>query len=163
MKFQSISKGLLLGLALLLATSAFAAANKGSMQLLDPVTVSGKQLPAGDYSVQWDGSGPNVEVNILKGKKVVATTPARLIDLNQKPDRDAAVVRNNDDGSRSLAEIHFGGKKYGWQLATNPPAWTVAAAASRSAADLARETGSLRLPFCSRNHQSRLPCSTLFR
>jgi hypothetical protein len=67
MKFQSISKSLLVGLALLLATSAFAAAaNKGSMQLLDPVTVSGKQLPAGDYSVQWDGSGPNVEVNIMK-------------------------------------------------------------------------------------------------
>jgi len=103
----------------MLATSAFAAAaNKGSMQLLDPVTVSGKQLPAGEYSVQWDGSGPNVEVNIMKGKKVVATTPARLIDLSQKPARDAAVVKNNDDGSRSLAEIHFGGKAYGLAIGT---------------------------------------------
>jgi hypothetical protein len=113
MKFQSVSKSLLLGLALLLATSAFAAGNKGSMQLLGPVNVSGKQLPAGDYSVKWDGNGPNVEVNILKGNKVVATTPARLIDLSAKPERDAAVVKNNDDGSRSLAEIHFGGKTYG--------------------------------------------------
>jgi hypothetical protein len=113
MKFGNVSKGLLLGLALLLATSVFAASNKGSMQLLDPVTVSGKQLPAGDYSVKWDGSGPNVELNILKGNKVVATTPARLIDLNQKANNDAAVVKSNDDGSRSLAEIHFGGKKYG--------------------------------------------------
>ena len=119
MKLQSISKSLLVGLALLLATTAFAAtANKGSMQLLDPVTVSGKQLPAGEYSVQWDGSGPNVEVNIMKGKKVVATTPARLIDLSQKPARDAAVVRTNDDGSRSLAEIHFGGKAYGLAIGT---------------------------------------------
>jgi hypothetical protein len=113
MKFQNISKSLLLGLALLLATSAFAASNKGSMQLLDPVNVSGKQLPAGEYSVKWDGSGPNVEVNIMKGNKVVATTPARLIDLSAKPTRDSAVVKNNDDGSRSLAEIHFGGKTYG--------------------------------------------------
>ncbi len=113
MKFQNISKSLLLGLALLLATSAFAASNKGSMQLLDPVNVSGKQLPAGEYSVKWDGSGPNVEVNIMKGNKVVATTPARLIDLSAKPERDSAVVKNNDDGSRSLAEIHFGGKTYG--------------------------------------------------
>jgi hypothetical protein len=112
MKFANVSKGLLLGLAVLLATSALAAANKGSVQLLDPVTVSGKQLPAGDYSVKWDGNGPNVELNILKGNKVVATTPARLIDLSQKTDRDAAVVKSNDDGSRSLAEIHFGGKKY---------------------------------------------------
>ena len=113
MKFQNVSKSLLLGLALLLATSAFAAGNKGSMQLLGPVNVSGKQLPAGDYSVKWDGNGPNVEVNILKGNKVVATTPARLIDLSAKPERDAAVLRNNEDGSRSLAEIHFGGKTYG--------------------------------------------------
>jgi hypothetical protein len=118
MKFQNISKSLLVGLALLLATSAFAAANKGSMQLLDPVNVSGKQLPAGDYSVKWDGSGPNVEVNIMKGNKVVATTPARLIDLTQKPDRDSAVIRNNDDGSKSLAEIHFGGKTYGLAIGT---------------------------------------------
>ena len=112
MKFANFSKGLLLGLALLLATSAFAASNKGSMQLLDPVTVSGKQLPAGDYSVKWDGSGPNVELSILRGSKVVATTPARLIDLNQKTNGDAAVVKKNDDGSKSLSEIRFGGKRY---------------------------------------------------
>jgi hypothetical protein len=112
MKFQSISKSLLLGLALLLATSAFAAANKGSLQISDSVTVSGKQLSAGDYSVKWEGNGPNVELNILQGKKVVATTPARLIDLSQKPDNDAAVVKSNGDGSKSLTEIHFGGKKY---------------------------------------------------
>jgi hypothetical protein len=112
MKFANVSKGLLLGLALLLATSVFAASNKGSMELLNPVTVSGKQLPAGDYSVKWDGSGPNVELNILRGNKVVATTPARLIDLTQTPSSNAAVVKSNDDGSRSLAEIQFGGKKY---------------------------------------------------
>lgn len=112
MKFQSISKSLLLGLALLLATSAFAAANKGSLQLSNPVTVSGKQLSAGDYSVKWDGNGPNVELNILRGNKVVATTPARLIDLSQKQNNDNAVVKNNADGTRSLAEIRFGGKKY---------------------------------------------------
>jgi len=69
-------------------------------------------LPAGDYSVKWDGTGPNVELNILQGSKVVATTPARLIDLSQKPNSDAAIVQRNDDGSKSLTEIHFGGKKY---------------------------------------------------
>ena len=112
MKFENVYKSLLLGLAVLLATSAFAAANQGSMQLQDPVTVSGKQLRAGDYSVKWDGTGPNVELSILKGNKVIATTPARLIDLNEKSNHDAAVVQNNGDGSKSLAEIHFSGKKY---------------------------------------------------
>ena len=112
MKLANVSKGLLLGLAVLLATSAFAASNKGSMELIDPVTISGKQLPAGDYSVKWDGNGPSVELSILRGSKVVATTPARLIDLSKTSSNNAAVVKTNDDGSRSLAEIHFSGKRY---------------------------------------------------
>lgn len=112
MKFANVFKGVLVGLALLLATSAFAASNKGSLQLLDSATVSGKQLPAGEYSVKWDGNGPNVELSILRGNKVVATTPARLIDLSQKPNNDGAIVQRNGDGSSSLTEIRFGGKKY---------------------------------------------------
>ncbi len=115
MKSSQLSKGLLLGLALLLATSAFAA-NKGSLQVSDPVTVSGKQLAPGAYTVEWEGNGPNVELNILQGKKVVATMPARLIDLNRSADGDSAVVRKNDDGSRTLAEIRFDGKKYALAL-----------------------------------------------
>jgi hypothetical protein len=85
---------------------------------MDPVTVSGTQLPAGDYSVKWDGNGPNVEVSFLKGNKVVATTPARLIDLSQKPNNDSAVLTSNSDGSKSLTEIHFGGKKYALAIGT---------------------------------------------
>ena len=105
-----IFKGLLIGLAVLLATSAFAS-NRGSLQLLDAVTVGGAQLAPGDYSLKWDGNGPSVQLSILKGSKVVATTPARLIDLDQKPNGDVAVVKTNGDGSKSLAEIHFYGKK----------------------------------------------------
>ena len=48
MSVSKLSKGLLLGLALLLATSVFAA-NKRTLQVSDPVTVNGKQLAAGDY------------------------------------------------------------------------------------------------------------------
>ena len=111
MKRSTISKSLLLGMALLLATGAFAA-NKGSLQVQDPVTVIGKQLPAGDYQLKWDGKGPNVELSILKGNKVVATVPARLVDMNQSAASDASVIRKNADGSRSLSEIRFSGKKY---------------------------------------------------
>src|SRR5262252_8010816 len=81
MKFAKVTKGLLLGLALLLATSAFAGseANKGSLTTMTDVTINGKVVPAGDYSLNWEGSGPNVQLNILKGKKVVATTAARRV------------------------------------------------------------------------------------
>lgn len=109
MSVSKISKGLLLGVALLLATSGFAA-NKGSMQVSDPVIVNGTQLPAGEYSVKWEGAGPNVEVSIMRGKNVVATVPARVIDLNDSPSRDSVVTLVNDDGHKSLNEIRFAGK-----------------------------------------------------
>jgi len=51
-------------------------------------------------------------LSILKGNKVVATTPARLVDLSQKSNSDSAIVQQNGDGSKTLTEIHFGGKKY---------------------------------------------------
>lgn len=114
MQFSNTSKGLL-GLALLLATSAFAA-NKGSLMVSDPVTVSGKQLSAGEYTVKWEGNGPNVELNFLHGNKVVATTPARLIDLDRSPSGNTAVVKQNGDGSKTLSEIRFAGKKYALAL-----------------------------------------------
>ena len=110
MSVSKISKGLLLGLALLLATSVFAA-NKGTLQVSDSVTVNGKQLAAGDYTVKWEGAGPNVELNILKGKNVVATVPARMVDLERSPDRDSAVTAINSDGRKSLNEIRFSGEK----------------------------------------------------
>ncbi len=116
MKCINISKGLLLGLTLLLATSLFAASNHGSLQTLSDVTVSGKTLPAGEYKLNWEGSGQNVQLNIMKGKKVVATTPATVVDLPQAPNSDAAVVSNNGDGNRELSEIRFGGKKYALQI-----------------------------------------------
>ena len=111
MSVSKISKGLLLGLALLLATSGFAA-NKGSLQVLDPVSVNGKLLAAGDYTVKWDGAGPNVELNILRGKNVVATVPAHMVDLEQSPSRDSVVTTLNAEGRNAVNELRFSGKKY---------------------------------------------------
>jgi hypothetical protein len=112
MKVSKISKGLLLGLALLLATSVFAANNKGSLQLNDPLLVNGKQLAAGEYKLQWEGTGPSVELSILRGKTVVASVPARLVDLDRPAQADLTIVRKNADGAKALSEIRFGGKKY---------------------------------------------------
>jgi hypothetical protein len=101
----------LLGVAMLLAASAFAA-NKGSLEILDPVTVNGKQLSAGSYSVRWEGNGPAVELSIVKSGKVVATSPAKLVEMDHSAGGDSAVVKVNPDGSRALSQIRFGGKKY---------------------------------------------------
>jgi hypothetical protein len=115
MKRSWISNSPLLGLALLLATAGFAA-NKGSLHISEQIFVNGKALPAGVYRVKWDGNGPNVDLNILKGNKVIATVPARMIDLQMSDSYDSVVEKRNDDGSRSILEIHFDGKKYAFAL-----------------------------------------------
>jgi hypothetical protein len=110
------SKSLFLGLALLLATSAFAA-NKGSLTVQEPITVNGTQLKPGDYKVQWDGSGPSVELSITQGKKVIAKVPAHMVNLDQPSQNDAAVVKNNGDGTKSLSEVRLSGKKFALAVA----------------------------------------------
>ncbi len=111
----TISKAIILGMAMLLATAAFAASNKGPLQLTTQVNVAGKQLNPGDYIVKWDGSGSAVQVSILKGKNVVATIPAQVVDLPSASAYDSAVV-TNDGGSRNLQQIRFSGKKFALQV-----------------------------------------------
>jgi len=115
MKFATISKSLMLSLALLMASSAFAA-EKASLTLTHPATVNGTTLKAGDYKLQWDGSGPNVEVSIVKGKNVVVKVPAKIVDLGSTTQNNAAVMRVNSDGTSTLAGARFEGKKYGLEL-----------------------------------------------
>lgn len=59
MKLSMISENVLLGLALLLATSAFAATrpNKGSLDVSELVTVNGQRLKPGEYKLKWEGAG----------------------------------------------------------------------------------------------------------
>jgi hypothetical protein len=116
MKFATVSKSLVLGLALMLASSAFAG-TKASLQLNNAVTVNGTTLKAGDYKVQWDGSGPNVELSIIQGKNVVAKVPAHVVDLPTAAVNDAAVTRKNDSGPNSLTALRFQGKKFSLELA----------------------------------------------
>jgi hypothetical protein len=108
-------KSLVLGLALMLASSAFAA-TKANLQLSHPVTVNGTTLKAGDYKVQWEGDGPNVELSILQGKNLVAKAPAHVVELGTPAADDAAVIRKNDSGPNSLAGIRFQGKRLSLEL-----------------------------------------------
>jgi hypothetical protein len=115
MKFATISKTVVLGFALLLAASAFAG-TKGTLQLTVPAVVNGTQLKAGDYKVDWEGSGPNVEVTILKGKTVVAKVPAHMVNLNSPAEYDTAVIKKAEDGTSTLTGMRFGGKKFALEL-----------------------------------------------
>src|ERR1700685_3699649 len=100
MKFANVTKSLLMGLALLLASSAFAA-TKGSLQLTNPVNVNGTKLKPGDYQLQWEGTGPNVELSIMRNNKVVAKVPAHVVEL-QAPASNTAALTQRSGGETTL-------------------------------------------------------------
>ncbi len=115
MKFATISKSVVMGLALLLASNAFAA-TKADLTLQSSTTINGAKLKPGDYRLEWDGSGPNVEVSIRQGKKVLAKVPAKVVDLNFPSANNAAVLKMNGDGTSTLAGARFEGKKFALEL-----------------------------------------------
>ena len=108
MKFN-LAKTMVLGLALLLATGAFAS-NKTTLHFDESVDVSGQQLPAGDYQVRWTGTGSNLELSFMQGKKEVAKTTAKMIDLDSPSQTDAAVI-DHASGKAAVSQIRFAGKK----------------------------------------------------
>ena len=73
--------------------------------------MNGQSLPAGEYQVKWGGDGPNVDLGILRDGKLVTTIPAHTIELQRKDPQDSVLTKKNGDGTESLFEIHFGGKK----------------------------------------------------
>jgi hypothetical protein len=109
------TKNIFLAAALLVATSGFAA-DRASLNLLDPTTVGGKQLPAGSYKLQWEGTGDQVELKISQGKNVVVTTPAHVVTLERPVPSNAVATARNTDGSTSLTRINFAGKKYALEI-----------------------------------------------
>ena len=115
MKFATVSKSLVMGLALMLATSAFAS-DKGKLQIYNPVNVNGTTLKPGDYKLEWTGTAGNVELSIIQGKNVLAKVPAHVVDLKSPSDNDAAVVNNGDNGTKTLTGVRFEGKKFALEL-----------------------------------------------
>src|SRR5581483_7033679 len=115
MKFATVSKSVIMGLALLVASSGFAA-TKGQMTLLSPATINGTNLKPGDYKLEWEGSGSDVQLTILQGKHVLAKVPAKVVEMSAPAPNNAAILNNGDNGKRTLAGARFQGKKYALQI-----------------------------------------------
>jgi len=114
MKLNHLAKTVVLGLAVLLASSAFAS-NKGTLQVRQAIEVNGQQLAAGDYELRWDGMGSNVEVSFMQGKKEVAKATARVIELDKAADYNSAVI-DHSNGKAAVSEVRFAGKRYALAL-----------------------------------------------
>jgi len=117
MKMSRVSI-LLFGAALLFSSAALAGeTNKGTLRLDDKVVVDGKPLAPGNYRVEWDGSGPTVQVKLLQGKQAVATIPAHLTEQASPNSQDGYATTAEPDGSRALTAIFF--KRFTLQIDQN--------------------------------------------
>jgi hypothetical protein len=120
MKSSLFSKIIFATLAFTLTTGAFAASDshKSSFEISAPAQINGTKIPAGEYTAKWEGSGPTVQVSLMQGKKVVATVPAQVIQLDKAAADTQAELKNGSNGDRELTALQFAGKKYTLQLGT---------------------------------------------
>ena len=81
------------GMVLLVPSLAFAGPKKSANVELDQsVEVAGTQLAPGDYKLICEGSGPDITVSFVDGKKTVATVPAELV--TNRNDQEAIETAN---------------------------------------------------------------------
>jgi hypothetical protein len=109
MKFVKYS-ALLVFVAFSLSSGVFAKdPNEGKFSLTEPAQIGSTQLKAGDYKVTWEGTGADVQVKILQGKNVVATSSAKLVDKSLGT--DAVTLGSASGGVKTVEEIDFSNRK----------------------------------------------------
>jgi hypothetical protein len=102
---------LLSTLALLSPVGALARdKNQHSVEIPDSVQVGSAQLEPGNYKVEWQGTGPQVQVNFVRNGKTVATVAATL-NMNDNHVVQDAVVTDSVSNTNTLKEIDFGHDK----------------------------------------------------
>jgi hypothetical protein len=89
--------------------SAHAARNSAhSVEIFDAVQVGGTKLKPGNYKVEWQGTGPAVQVSFQQNGKTVVTAPGTLKTNDYQVTRDAIVTAATGAGTSALKEIDFG-------------------------------------------------------
>jgi len=121
MKMSRVSI-ILVGAVLVISSGALAGeTNKGKLHLGDKVIVEGKTVNPGEYTVEWSGTGPTVQVSLVQGKRTVATFPAHVTEQSTRNVEDAYGSSVEPDGSRSLTTIYIGGKRTTLELEQKDP------------------------------------------
>jgi hypothetical protein len=109
MRFKSI----VCTVAILLLVSFSARANNSRRPffLRTTVTLNGAEVPAGIYELSWESQNSKVRVTLWKEGQFFATAQGNWVKSAVNYTGDAALLRVNSDGSRSLMEIRLSGVK----------------------------------------------------
>jgi hypothetical protein len=95
-------------LALMSSVSALARdKNQHSLEISDSVQVGGTVLKPGNYKVEWQGTGPDIQVNFVRDGKTVATVPGTLKTNDAQVAQDQIVTNATNTESKTLEEIDF--------------------------------------------------------
>jgi hypothetical protein len=78
--------------------------------LRDLVILNGAQVPAGLYELTWETHGSTAGVTLRKDGQFVATAHGAWVKNGIKFTEDAALLRVNFDGTKSLIEIRIAGE-----------------------------------------------------
>src|ERR1700751_528433 len=82
-----------------------------SVNIGDSVTVGTTPLKPGSYRLQWEGDGPDVQVNFMRDGKTVATLPATFQTHNPKVTQDEVLTDRSGSNGATLVEIDFAHQK----------------------------------------------------
>jgi hypothetical protein len=115
MKLSRSLQGLLVGSSFFLATHTFAE-NRGKLHVSSAEMVAGERLTAGDYTVRWEGRGPEIQFRIMQGAKVLVAAPARIVPLDHAAPGDSVVIEIFSNGVRRVSQISFSGQKLALQI-----------------------------------------------
>ncbi len=79
-----------------------------NFDLKEKTSLGGTEILPGRYKISWAGD-TDVQVEVLKGGKVVAAGKGKRVERDRKSTDDAVVSRRNGSGM-VLSEVRFGGK-----------------------------------------------------
>jgi hypothetical protein len=85
--------------------------NETRVTLSDSVQVGTTELKPGDYTLRWEGNGPDVQVKVLQGRNLVATVPAKLEQGTSGRNAPDAITIGSVSNVKTLDQVDFAGGK----------------------------------------------------
>jgi hypothetical protein len=85
-----------------------ASKNAHSVEISNAVQIGGTKLKPGIYKVEWQGTGPAVQVSFQQNGKTVLTAPGTLKTNDDQVTQDAIVTEATGAGTSTLKEVRFG-------------------------------------------------------
>lgn len=105
MKRKSIAMLTALVTIMLSAAVSAAPTNKKIIQLIEPTIIGSIALLPGEYTVEWNGAGPDVQVNFSLRDKTIATVEAR-VEAQQNHPYEFLVTTQTHESEKRLLEFH---------------------------------------------------------